>query len=284
MIKKTILFSALVILLLTLPSFAAGHVRDDAGLFDNVELLEQKLTELEEILGYPSYIYTTNQPFAEDAQTATNLLLMDKVGKNQNGTIFTINMATRDYQFSTSGPDLQIDKLSDADIKKMIDGLGKCLKNGDFDGAGIFYCKQLRLSLDDNYISTSETTADTSVATIFNTSFAKIINNIEEILHIAFYALILAFGYNSDVFTGYEYSPKPKPYLYSENVDVDYAPKVKELIDTIETVTVVKTETHSTVSSSPDTDSSFDRSSSYGSSSYSSRSGGGDFRGGGGKF
>ncbi len=283
MMKKTILFSILVILLLILPSFAEGHVRDDAGLFDNVELLEQKLTELEEILGYPSYIYTTNQPFAEDAQTATNLLLMDKVGKNQNGTMFTINMATRDYQFSTSGPDLQIDKLSDADIQNMISGLGSRLKDGDFDGAGMFYCKQLRRSLDENYISPAETTANTRNGTIFSTNFVKIINNIEMILKLSFYALLITIGYNSNAISGYKYEPRPKPILFNENVSVDYAPKVKELIDTFETVSVVKIKTP-VVSSSEDNYRSSDSSSSSGRSSYSNRTGGGDFRGGGGKF
>ncbi len=245
MVKKTILFSTLLILLLTLPSFAAGHVRDDAGLFDNVELLEKKLTELEERLGYPSYIYTTNQPFSEDAQTATNLLLMDKVGKNQNGTMFTINMATRDYQFSTSGPDLQIDKLSDRDIQKMIDGLGDRLKKGDFDGAGMFYYEHLRRSLAGNYIS------------FFDMIIA------------ALAALFGVGGYSGKQLFTYKRKARVKPFPITENSVTNYEPITDQLIDTFETVTVIKSSSSSGGS---------------GGSSFSNSSGGGSFRGGGGKF
>ncbi len=245
MVKKTILFSTLLILLLTLPSFAAGHVRDDAGLFEDVELLEKKLTELEERLGYPSYIYTTNQPFDTDAQTATNLLLMDKVGKNQNGTIFTINMATRDYQFSSSGPDLQTEQLSDEDIQSMIDGLGERLKDGDFDGAGMFYYEKLRRSLGGNYIS----------------FFDMVLAGLASLFGIG--------GYSGKQLITYKRKARVKPFPLTENSIANYLPHSDDLIDTFETVTVIKSD---------------DSKSSGSGSSFSNSSGGGSFRGGGGKF
>ncbi len=246
MVKKTVLFSVLIVFLLALPGFAERHVFDDAGVFENPDLLEAKLDELEDILGYPSYIITTDVRFDTDAKTATNLLLMDKVGKNQNGTMFTINMASRDYQFSSSGPDLQTDKLSDREIGKMIDGLGKKLKDGDFDGAGMFYYEKLRRVLDGNYLS----------------FFDMVIAAIASLLGVG--------GYSAKQLVTYKRKARVVPFPVVTNSVLNLAPYNDVMTKTWETVVLIQTNN--------------DNNSGGGGSSYSNSSGGGSFRGGGGKF
>ncbi len=244
MVKKITLLTLVLALLLVIPSFAVRHVEDDAAVFENVAELEEKLTELEDVLGYPSFIITTDQPFDQDAGTATDLLLMDRVGRNENGTIFTINMATRDFQFSTSGPDLQVEQISDDDIESIIDGLGDRLKDGDFDGAGIFYYERLRRILGGNYIS-----------------FVDMV--------IAAVASLLGVGsYGGAQALRYKRKARVKPFPINENAVAQYVPNSDVLIDSWETVTVISN----------------DDDSSGGGSSFSRSSGGGSFRGGGGKF
>ncbi len=245
MVKKVMLFCLLAVFLLALPGFAERHVYDEAGLFENPDLLEEKLDELEDMLGYPSYIITTDVPFDTDARTATNLLLMDKVGKNQNGTMFTINIASRDYQFSSSGPDLQIDKLTDRDVGKMIKGLGKKLKNEDFDGAGMFYYEQLRRTLGGNYLS----------------FFDMIIAAIAALLGVG--------GYSAKQLFTYKRKARVVPFPVVTNSVLDLQPYQDVMTRTWETVTVIESNNNS---------------GSGGGSSYSNSSGGGSFRGGGGTF
>ncbi len=245
MVKKTIVFGLLIVFLLAVPGFAERHVFDDAGLFENPELLESKLNQLEAMLGYPSYIITTDVPFDTDPQTATNLLLMDKVGKNQNGTMFTVNIASRKYHFSTSGPDLQTDKLSDRDIEKMIDGLGKKLKDGDFDGAGMFYYNKLRRVLGGNYLS----------------FFDMVITAVAALLGVG--------GYSAKQLLTYKRKARVVPFPVVANSIVKLVPHEDVMTKTWETVTVVQSSNNS---------------GSGGGSSYSSSSGGGSFRGGGGSF
>lgn len=229
-----------------MPSFAVRHVEDNADVFDNDAELEQKLTELEDMLGYPSFIITTDQPFDQDAGTATDLLLMERVGRNNNGTIFTINMATRDFQFSTSGPDLQIEQISDDDIEGIIDGLGDRLKDGDFDGAGLFYYERLRRALGGNYIS------------FFDMMVAAIAS------------LFGAGSYGSTQLLRYKRKARVKPFPINQNAVAQYVPNSDVLIDSWETVAIISAN--------------INNNSSGGGSSFSRSSGGGSFRGGGGKF
>lgn len=249
MVKKymscVILFFLACLTLLTGAGFADGYVVDEAGLFEDIGAIEAKLAELEAMLGYPAYIVTTDIEYGQNPFDAANLLLMDRVGKNQNGVMLAINMASRDITFTTSGPKLQADAMSDDEIHALREDVGAKFTAGEYDAAAMLYCDRVRRALGGNYLSGM----DMLIAGISS--------------------LLGAGGYGAAQYARYHPRNRKKPFPMSSNVAVALSESTDTLIDTREIVTVIPKNKSG---------------GSGGGGSTSRNTGGGSFRGSSGKF
>lgn len=247
LVFKTLLCTLIIALLMVVPVFANGFVTDGANIFSDPNGLDQKMSELTEMLGYPVYIVTSRQAYSTDALSAADYLLMERVGANNNGVMLAINMASRDVTFTSSGPDLQSDNLSDDDIDIIYEAVRNKLTSGDYDGAALVYYEKVRRVLAGNYLS----------------FFDMIIAGIVSLLGVG--------GYSASQYAKYNPRAKRKVFALYQNARVNIAGGGDRLIDTREIVTTIPKVSN--------------KSSGFGSGGGRSHStGGGSFRGRSGKF
>lgn len=244
---KTLLASLIIVLILIVPVFANGYVVDDANIFSDPDELDQKMTELTEILGYPVYIVTTRQAYSTDPLSAADYLLMERVGVNKNGVMLAINMASRDVTFTTSGPDLQSDNLHDDDIDVIYEAVRDKLSLGDYDSAALVYYEKVRRILGGNYLS----------------FFDMVIAGIASLLGVG--------GYSASQYAKYNPKAKRKAFALYQNARVNIAGGGDRLIDTREIVTNIPKVSNKSKGFG-------------GGGGHSHRTGGGSFRGRSGKF
>lgn len=140
--KKLAILGAFVLLLWLFPT--KGHaqsVDDQASLFteEQITLLNQLAANLDEKIKGRVYIVTTTSNDDSEETYADNYL-RKKVGNNQNGSVFLIDMGQRGYHVSTSGN--MIDYLTDSRLEKMLDSIQENLSAGSYFEAAKSYLEE----------------------------------------------------------------------------------------------------------------------------------------------
>jgi Beta-propeller domains of methanol dehydrogenase type len=119
---------------------------DDAQLFTDSEktALNKQAEQLSEQIKGKVFIYTNNATY-DDPEYFTDRFLADRIGNNNNGAIFMLNMSYRDYHFSTSGN--MIDYLTE----RRFDDIENQVTN--YLGSGAYYqAASVFLSLSSKYV------------------------------------------------------------------------------------------------------------------------------------
>lgn len=100
----------------------SDSIDDQAGLFSTEEItqLQQKITSLEEKTKASIFILTDNSNDI-DSQRAADYYMLDKIGKNENGITFYIDMSQRTFVISTSGN--MIDYFTDSRVNTALDDI-----------------------------------------------------------------------------------------------------------------------------------------------------------------
>ena len=116
---------------LTLRAHAEEYVIDAAQLFtteerQELDTLAQQLSE--EIKGH-IFIYTNHARY-DDPEYFTDRFMADRIGNNNNGATFMLNMDYRDYHFSTSGN--MIDYLTESRLDTIEEQVTDALSREDF--------------------------------------------------------------------------------------------------------------------------------------------------------
>lgn len=129
--KKVILLILILVLLWPMNIFAStSGVVDEADIFDENEIakLQNRIDKIEEKYDVSIVIYTSYEYYFGDDIRVWAADYYDYGGYKDNGLIFAINMANREYAIVSSG-DIQktfnascIDKLLDYSEDDMIDG------------------------------------------------------------------------------------------------------------------------------------------------------------------
>ncbi len=225
MVKKICLMISLC-LSLSLCVFADTYLVDDADLFTNDVKIEKELKSISEKYDIPVYLVTTDKEFDMDALSATDYLLADRVGFNNNGMMMSINMASRDITFTTSGKDLDAKTISDSKIIEIRKTAGNYLSNGNYDEAANYYCKAVSDVLRGNYLS------------LFDAL-------------IAFGASLFGVG-SYGVYQKKKYNPKPKrkEFLVVQNAVCDFKINADQFVSERTVVTVKPKTTTSSSSTS----------------------------------
>ncbi len=244
MVKKVLLIS-LIIAALFVPVYAENHLQDDADIFKNDSKIEAELRAVSEKYQIPIYLVTTAEYYSYDPMTATDYLLIDRVGINNNGILLSINMASRDIYITSSGPDVKEDVINDQQLESIYQGVGSHLSRGDYDEGAIYYTQELDKALRGNYIS------------------------LKDMLMSLLASLFGAGSYGLFQYKKYKPSPQRKRGLIFANADWDLATDEDRIINSRSYLIALPRQTSSGGS---------------GSTISTHTTGGGTFRGGGGKF
>ncbi|MFV0559867.1 MAG: TPM domain-containing protein, partial [Enterococcus sp.] len=133
--RKTFISSLLILLgfmLLLLPNqVLADSVDDQAGLFtnDQITLLNQQAEKLNEQSKSEVFIVTTTTNTEEPRDFADDYL-RDKVGNNNNGAVFLMDMGQRQIYISTSGN--MIYYLTDSRRDELLDSLSSQMSDAQY--------------------------------------------------------------------------------------------------------------------------------------------------------
>lgn len=126
------LVSLFVCLFVVFPTQGKAQVVDDqASLFtaEQIKTLNQLAETLnEKIKGEVFVVTTTTNDDSEE--TYADEFLRDKVGNNQNGSVFLIDMGQRGYHISTSGN--MIDYLTDSRLESLLSDIKDQLSAGSY--------------------------------------------------------------------------------------------------------------------------------------------------------
>lgn len=152
MVKKIALILS-VILSLSLVAFADNHLVDDAGIFSNDAEIESRLSALSSKHDIPIYLVTTDKYYDSDVRTASDYMLADRVGFNNDGMLLSINMASRDIYFTVSGRMMDESNISESQIREVHESVGKYLSKGKYDEGAEHYCDVISDILRGNYLS-----------------------------------------------------------------------------------------------------------------------------------
>ncbi|MGX7127004.1 TPM domain-containing protein [Enterococcus wangshanyuanii] len=127
------LFTGLILLFgFSIKSHAAENSIDDqAGLFtsEQIEQLNEKIAPIEAKTKAHIFILT-NTDNEIDSTRFADYYMLDRIGKDQNGVTFYIDMNQRKSVISTSGN--MIDYLTDKRNDQMQDNIGPSLSNGNY--------------------------------------------------------------------------------------------------------------------------------------------------------
>lgn len=106
-------------------------IDDQAGLFSTEEItqLQQKITSLEEKTKASIFILTDDSNDI-DSQRAADYFMLDKIGKNENGITFYIDMNQRNFVISTSGN--MIDYFDKSRTKNALDSIEPLMREGNY--------------------------------------------------------------------------------------------------------------------------------------------------------
>ncbi|MCB5955309.1 TPM domain-containing protein [Enterococcus sp. CWB-B31] len=148
--KHFILFIALIGSLFLLPSFAlAGNntVDDQAGLLtaEQIQQLNKAAEEIE-TKAKASVFIVTNTTNTDDSTRFADLYMMDRIGKNENGITFYIDMNNRKFIISTSGN--MIDYMTDSRIENTLDDIEPYMIDGNYFQAAQSFLKNVSRYVD----------------------------------------------------------------------------------------------------------------------------------------
>lgn len=106
-------------------------INDQSGLFSTEETtqLQQKITSLEEKTKASIFILT-NDSNSMDSQRAADYYVLDKIGKDENGITFYIDMSQRKFVISTSGN--MIAYFTDKRVNAALDAIEPSMKSGNY--------------------------------------------------------------------------------------------------------------------------------------------------------
>lgn len=133
--RKLMMYSLTIMFLLfgcSMTTFAAeGSIDDQASLFtaEQIIQLREQLTPIESKAKARIFIVTNNDNEFDSTRFADHYML-DRIGKNQNGITFYIDMNQRKFIISTSGN--MIDYLTDQRIDQTQDDIEPSMKSGDY--------------------------------------------------------------------------------------------------------------------------------------------------------
>lgn len=108
-----------------------SSIDDQASLFteEQISELNAQITPIETKTKASVFIVTTNDNSTDPTKYA-DYYMLDRIGKNQNGITFYIDMKQRKFIVSTSGN--MIDYMTDARIDAMNDLIGTEMGNGNY--------------------------------------------------------------------------------------------------------------------------------------------------------
>lgn len=135
--------------LIALPAYGAlENVEDQANVFQTEQLtqLNQEAEKLEEKIKGDIYIVTTDTN-EEQPRTFANEYLRDKVGNNQNGAVFLIDLNQREMYIATSGN--MIDYLTDSRREALFDKVSSEMSGGDYYAASKIFLEQMTNYVDE---------------------------------------------------------------------------------------------------------------------------------------
>ncbi|MHC5229650.1 TPM domain-containing protein [Enterococcus sp. LJL99] len=109
----------------------SDSIDDQAGLFSTEEItqLQQKITSLEEKTKASIFILTDDSNDI-DSQRAADYFMLDKIGKDENGITFYIDMNQHNFAISTSGN--MIDYFTDSRVDTALDGIEPSMRAGNY--------------------------------------------------------------------------------------------------------------------------------------------------------
>ncbi len=143
-----LLTAVLLLSVFSFSSFATygEYLIDDADLLTDYEE-EELLLQIEKINSDNNIsvvIHTTNETYGKEIYTYADDFY-DNGGYLEDGLIFVISMAERDYYTSTAG--YLVDSLTAYDLEIICEDVVPCLSNGDYYKAFSQYLSQLELFL-----------------------------------------------------------------------------------------------------------------------------------------
>ncbi|MEG0078069.1 TPM domain-containing protein [Enterococcus sp.] len=133
------LLATFLFLLLALPVYGAtGYINDEAQLFspEQTNQLNQEAEKLGQKIKGGIYIVTTDKP-----RSFANEYLRDKVGNNQNGAVFLIDLNQREMYVATSGN--MIDYLTDSRREEFFDTVSSDMSNGNYYAASTTFLSKM---------------------------------------------------------------------------------------------------------------------------------------------
>lgn len=138
-----VLIVTLFFSLIALPAHGAvSNVEDAANIFEPNQLsqLNEGAKKLGQKIKGGIYIVTTTTN-EEEPRTFANEYLRDKVGNNQNGAVFLIDLNQREMYVATSGN--MIDYLTDSRREDFFDKVSSEMSNGDYYRASTIFLEQM---------------------------------------------------------------------------------------------------------------------------------------------
>lgn len=143
-----LLSAVLLLSVFSFSSFATygEYLIDDADLLTDYEE-EELLLQIEQIASENNIsvvIHTTNETYGKEIYTYADDFY-DNGGYLEDGLIFVISMAERDYYTSTAG--YLVDSLTAYDLERICEDVVPCLSNGDYYKAFSQYLSKLELFL-----------------------------------------------------------------------------------------------------------------------------------------
>ncbi|WP_308618467.1 TPM domain-containing protein [uncultured Enterococcus sp.] len=137
------LLATFLFLLLALPVYGAtGYINDEAQLFspEQTNQLNQEAEKLGQKIKGGIYIVTTDTN-EDEPRSFANEYLRDKVGNNQNGAVFLIDLNQREMYVAPSGN--MIDYLTDSRREEFFDTVSSDMSNGNYYAASTTFLSKM---------------------------------------------------------------------------------------------------------------------------------------------